>query len=203
MNKTKCLKKFKREAINTVLIYTAILLVVMFGFSACSNNKTEDTNETGKEQITTVKEDSSRTDDGVQFLMDVTEINLKEIKLGQLAQQFGLTPCVKELGSMMVKEHTKCLNELKALATKKSITLPTEISDKGKDAYEKLSNTSGSGFDKEYCDMMVEGHKKVISKFEKASTDCSDTDIKEWIAQTLPSLRKHLDHALSCQKACN
>ena len=49
-------------------------------------------------------------------------------------------------------------------------------------------------------DMMVKGHKDAISKFEKASKDCDDADIRAWALATLPALRTHLDHSLTCQK---
>src|ERR1700739_913547 len=99
MNKTGYFTKHKRGSINIAVVYITLLVVIILGFSACNNNKTESTNETGKEQVTSVKEDTSHTDDDTQFLMDVAEINLKEIKLGQLAQQIGLMPCVKEMGN--------------------------------------------------------------------------------------------------------
>ena len=59
-----------------------------------------------------------------------------------------------------------------------------------------------SDFDKEYCDMMVKGHKDAIDKFEKAINDASDPDIKAWASSMLPALRIHLDHSLTCQKKC-
>jgi hypothetical protein len=36
--------------------------------------------------------------------------------------------------------------------------------------------------------MMVSGHKDAIATFEKASTDCKGTDIKNWATATLPEL---------------
>lgn len=67
-------------------------------------------------------------------------------------------------------------------------------------AYKKLNDKSRNDFDKAYCEMMVSGHKDAIALFEKASTEATDSDIKAWAAATLPTLRAHLDHALTCQK---
>lgn len=50
--------------------------------------------------------------------------------------------------------------------------------------------------------MKVSGDKDAIAAFEKASTDCRDTDIKEWAAAMLPDLNTNLDHAIDCQKKC-
>jgi len=50
--------------------------------------------------------------------------------------------------------------------------------------------------------MMVNGHKDVISKFEKASTDAADPDIRNWATSILPALRKHLEYSEMCKKKC-
>lgn len=57
-------------------------------------------------------------------------------------------------------------------------------------------------FNNEYCEMMVKGHKDAIALFEKASTECSDQEVRDWALSTLPALRTHLDHAISCEKTC-
>jgi putative membrane protein len=191
----KQLKNFKRNAINTVFIYTLLLSIIIIISSCGSNQKTDDTKDATDNNNTAEKRDE-------QFLVDAAGINLEEIKLSQLAQQNSMAPDVKEMAKMMETEHTTCLNDLKALAEKKSITIPTSITKEGEDAYQKLMNISGTEFDKKYCDMMVDGHKNAISEFEKTSTDSNDPDIRTWASETLPALRKHLDHALNCQKNC-
>ena len=102
----------------------------------------------------------------------------------------------------METEHTKALADLQALADKKQITIPTSLTEKGQDANKKLMDKKGNDFDKEYCDMMVNGHKDAIDKFQKASTNATDADIRNWAAAILPALRTHLDHSITCQKLC-
>ncbi len=109
---------------------------------------------------------------------------------------------VIELGKMMEDEHTKALKDLKTLAAKKQITIPSALTNDGKDANEKLKNKFGVEFDNEYCDMMVKGHKDAISKFEKASIDSKDADIQSWAATTLISLKIHLANSISCKEEC-
>jgi putative membrane protein len=193
-------KKFKHSAINTLFIYVMLLTLIITSTPSCSDNKSEGT-KGATENNNTNDQDVEKKDK--QFLVDAAEINLEEIKLGQLAQQNSTTPNVKELGKMMETEHIKCLNDLKVLAEKKSIIIPTSITEEGEEAYEKLIGISGAEFDKKYCAMMVDGHKNAISAFEKATTDSNDPDIRAWASETLPSLRKHLDHALNCQKNCS
>lgn len=135
-----------------------------------------------------------------KFLVNAAEMNLEEIRLGQLAQLKGTLTDTKDLGKMMEDAHRKSLNELTVLAKQKLITIPTTLTDNGQNSYKKLNDKSGSDFDKDYCKMTVDSHKGAVSKVEKASTDSHDPDIRAWAASTLPSLRTHLDHAMTCQK---
>ncbi len=102
----------------------------------------------------------------------------------------------------MEESHTRSLNALVDLAQKKQITIPTAPTDKGQNAYKDLSEKTGHDFDKKYCGMMVDGYQDAISMFEKGSMEANDMDIKSWAIATLPGLRAHLDHAITCQKKC-
>ena len=191
MNKTSYIK-------GALLLVTFITIILLF--ASCSNNqKPEDTKDVAEEH-NEAKFDNNEQEKDAQFLVNAAEIYLEEIQLGQLAQQNGRTTHVKELGKMMEKSHTKALIDLTALAKSKMITIPTSPTDHAQDAYKTLNEKSGNDFDKAYADMMVSGHKDAIAAFEKASTDCNDTDIKNWATATLPDLRTHLDQSIDCQK---
>lgn len=191
MNKNSYLK-------GALLLVTFVTIILLF--ASCSNNqKPEDTKDVAEEH-NEAKFDNNEQEKDAQFLVNAAEINLEEIQLGQLAQQIGRTTYVKELGKMMEKSHTKALSDLTALAKSKMITIPTSPTDDAQDAYKTLNEKSGNDFDKAYVDRMVSGHKDAIAAFEKASTDCNDTDIKNWAMAALPDLRTHLDHSIDCQK---
>ncbi len=182
-----------------ILLRTVFIIATLVGMISCGENeKPADTKEIAEES-NEAKFDKEKAKDA-EFLVKVAEINLEEIQLGGLAKESASMTDVKELGKMMVISHTKGQKELEALAVKKSITIPLSTTDKGKEAYEKLSNKTGIKFDKEYCDMMVSGHKKAIELFEKASTDANDPEIREWAAKTLPELNTHLEHSEKCKK---
>ena len=188
--------------LKTRLLQATFISATLLGVSACENSKkAEDTKEVAEEHNEAKFDDTAKEKDA-QFLVNAAEINLEEIALGQLAQKNSMMTDVKNLGEMMEKAHTKSLSELTGLAKKKIITIPTSATDDANDAYEKLSNKTGSDFDTKYCDMMVKGHKNAIELFEKASTQSDDTEIRDWAATMLPELRKHLDHAITCQKKC-
>jgi len=137
-----------------------------------------------------------------QFLVEAAEINLEEIELGILAQKNTNTNVVNQLGKMMQDEHTQALKMLQTMAIAKNIYLPTELSANGEEANTKLMNLKNMDFNTPYCSMMVNGHKSAIEKFEKISTQSTDSDIKVWAASLIPTLQTHLTHAINCQKQC-
>lgn len=130
-----------------------------------------------------------------QFAVDAANAGMKEVAMGKLAQEKAQSERVKAFGTMMVNDHTKAGDELKALAEKKSITLPAELSTDDKKHIDDMAKKTGKDFDKSYIGMMVDGHENVVSEFEKASDNVTDEDLKTWARNTLPTLKAHLDSA--------
>ena len=187
-------KRFK-----TALLQTALMIVISLGMSSFSSSqKANDAKPVANVQNETKDANISKEKDA-KFLATAAEINLEEIKLGQLAQQKSTMKDVKDLGQMIETDHSKNMEKLTTLAKKESIDLPSSLTDKGNDAYEKLSKLSGTSFDKEYCDMMVSGHKGAISEYEKEIKETKNSDIKAFATATLLDLRKHLEHATTCK----
>jgi len=194
------MKKINRY--KSLILQAIVITPILFGASSCMDNKKPEDTKDVAEEHNEAKFNNNKQEKDAEFLVKAAEINLDEISLGQLAQQNGRTFLVKELGKMMEDSHTKSLKDLTALAKKKMITIPTSPTNNSQEAYKKLNEKSGNDFDKKYADMMVNGHKEAIAVFEKASTDCNDSDIKESATAMLPDLRKNLDHAIDCQKKC-
>lgn len=207
MLKTNQLNKYKMKNCKTILVQAMIFLAVILG-SSCGNKtdkKDIDTKEAAQDsnEVKMETANTKSTEKDAKFLVNVAEINIEEISLGQLAQQKGTMQHVKDLGKMMEDGHAKVQNDLVALAKVKSISIPTSQTESGQDAYKKLIQKSGLDFDKSYAEMMVSGHKDAIAIFETASTDSSDPDIKKWATGMLPSLKDHLKHAQMCQSECD
>src|SRR5262245_27920597 len=61
------------------------------------------------------------------FMMSAAQAGMVEVKLGEVAAQKATKPDVKEFGAMMVSDHSKANNELKAIAAKNGVTLPSKL----------------------------------------------------------------------------
>jgi len=184
--------------IRSVLLASAL---ATFFFTSCKQeNKTPDSEEVATEQNDEKFDNNDNKEDDSKILVDAAEINLLEIEVGKLAQTKGTNAHVKEMGKMLETDHSKALSDLQALASKKSVSIPTVITDDGKEHYADLNGKqAGKDFDKKFADMMVDGHQDAIKKMEDASTNANDAEVRSWAAGMIPALQTHLDHAKRLQ----
>jgi len=119
---------------------------------------------------------------------------MTEVKLGEIASKQGSSSEVKDFGSMMVTDHTKLNDSLKAAAEKKGYKVPAELDAKHQATVDKLSKLSGEEFDKAYLDEMVKDHEKDYAEFQEAAKTLDDPDLKAVAESGVPVIKSHLDH---------
>jgi len=165
-------------------------------FQACNNAGKDSTDKA--DSLNTEKDTSiagpgiAVADDDSKFAVEAANGGMSEVELGKLAQMKATNAKVKEFAEMMVMDHSKANDELKALAKTKNITLPDSVNSESKDTAKKLTEKSGADFDKAYVSAMVDDHKKDVAKFEDASKNLKDADLKAFVDKTLPVLKGHL-----------
>ena len=135
------------------------------------------------------------------FITEAAQGGMAEVKLGELALKNAKSARVKAFGSQMVKDHGQANKELKALAGKLGATLPSGPNAKQKATYDKLSKLKGEAFDTAYMDDMVKDHKMDVAAFEKEAKSGKTPQVKAWAAETLPTLKMHLQMAEGNAKA--
>lgn len=91
----------------------------------------------------------------------------------------------------MIADHTKANDELKALAAKKKVALPTQMGSH-QAILEDLNRLSDADFDKEYVEAMVDDHEDDVELFKNESENSKDAELKAFAAKTLPALQSHL-----------
>lgn len=126
------------------------------------------------------------------FIKKAADGGMTEVEMGQLAAEKGGSDAVKDFGSRMVKDHGKINDELKEVAGKLGVTVPTKISAKHEAAIKKMSALSGAAFDNAYVPDMVTDHKKDIAEFEAAQKTVKSEDLKEFIEHSLETMKDHL-----------
>ena len=178
-------------------VYLLINISGLLIFGSCNGNSTNNHDKGSEPRVDASTSNINESDN--QFLIDAAQVNMDEIQLGKMAQEKGSTD-VKDLGKMMEGEHSLALNDVKQLATKKQIPLPSNVTGKENQHYKILSGKAGIEFDTEYCKIMIQGHKETIEKFEREISIGKDPDIKALASNILPKLKMHLEHSLTCQQ---
>lgn len=165
---------------------------------ACHSNKDS---KASADSANTAKADTAKKDstastvdkDDAKFAVAAANGGMAEVELGTLAQQKAANQKVKDFGGMMVSDHSKANDEMKALAKSKGITLPDSIDSKEQKVKNDLSAKMGADFDKAYVSNMIDDHKEDIKEFEDAAKNLKDPDLKAFAVKTLPTLKMHLD----------
>ncbi len=187
---------------------TSLLFLSFAILAACNNseNKADDTVEKA-DSANESRQDLVRNDTTVltdekssEFLVRAANSTMTELAMVRNAGQVGTIQHVKNFASMLAKDHEALEQEIKALASRKNITLPAAIAGDDQKDVNDLAEKTGKNYDKEFINEMIDRHKNGIKLYEDAAKDANDADIKAFANNILPKLRTHLDSAQAIKK---
>jgi putative membrane protein len=127
-----------------------------------------------------------------EFAMKAAQAGIAEISEGRAAETKGQSAAVKAFGKKMVDDHSKAADELKEVASKSGVKLPTTTSNDEKATAERLAKLKGADFDKAYSEQAVKDHEAAVALFKNEASAGSDAGLKSFAQQTLPTLEEHL-----------
>jgi predicted outer membrane protein len=150
------------------------------------------------------------------FISAMTIAGMTEIQLGNLAITRASHPDVKAFGQLMVKDHSMANTELRSIAMQLNVTQPTELDQKHRDLFDRLTNVGPTEFDREYTKAMIEGHQEVAKLLRSrtgpaggaaagatavGTSGTVDVDpLTRWARQVLPTVEQHLERAQQLQQ---
>jgi putative membrane protein len=189
----------------------AVLPVVLTAMLAFACDNADNPNRSTDDSAVGTTGDAVSSGDR-DFVENMAGDSMAEVELGRLAMERGASPEVKQFGDMMVKDHSKASDQLKQIASRYSITPPTALDQEHQELKTKLSNLKGAEFDREYMNAMVDGHQDVIDRLQtrvsedrvgdnkgtvrpESSDNPAEASLNQWAADTLPTVRHHLDEA--------
>lgn len=140
-------------------------------------------------------------DEGVSsFLQQAAEVNMAEMELAEVAEERAASDEVKEYAEHLAEDHENANEKLESIAEQKNVELPDEPGATPKQQKERLSKLEGPAFDRAFLDTMLREHQKAIKNFEQQAKTAQDPQVKQYAAETLPTLREHLKQAQQLQK---
>lgn len=173
-----------------LLLFKVAGLALILG--ACQpENKQQDSAEVAKDQNDAVIDNRDEEKDA-DFIVNSIASNYAEIKLAQLALTKSTDGEVKEMATQLEKDHTKVLKELQGYAAKNGISVPTQETNEAMEDRGDLAEKDAADFDEEWCEMVQRNHENTIENYESRIDKTEDMELKNWITNTLPGLRTHL-----------
>ncbi|HEY5750219.1 MAG TPA: DUF4142 domain-containing protein [Chryseolinea sp.] len=133
------------------------------------------------------------------FLTKTAESRIMDFEEGKTAQQKSTVDAIKDYGSLMVRDQSNMLTDLRALAAVKHITLPDTPDEHQQKALADLQQEEGSSFDKKFIKMMIIDHKRDVKKFKKAAQS-HDLEVRAFALKYLPVVESHLDDVQKLKK---
>ncbi|MCR5887936.1 DUF4142 domain-containing protein [Hymenobacter sp. J193] len=128
-----------------------------------------------------------------EFMKSAAHSDQNEIQLSKLALEKGVTGMVKEHANKMIQDHTKSTNDLKPIAQKKNVVLPTDMDAEHKAIAADMRKLSGKDFEKKFMDQMVADHQKTLNTLQAHLGMTQDADLKGFIQKVTPVVQSHLD----------
>jgi putative membrane protein len=121
--------------------------------------------------------------------------NAAEIELGKLAQQKAQGQPVKSFAETMVRDHEAAGKRLTDLAEAAGLSLPSGVDDEHRAMREHLDKLTGSAFDVAYIQGQIQDHQKTLHLLEYEIGSGQDQTLREFAAETLPKIHRHLQMA--------
>ncbi len=130
-----------------------------------------------------------------RLLQEVSEANLAERQLGNIATQRAANQDVVTFAQRMVEDHGAANEELMKLAAEKGVVMPTALEPSHQKLRERLARLSGSAFDRAFMDAMVTDHNKTVRTLDRLARTAQDEDVRAYAERTLNVIREHQAHA--------
>jgi len=178
--------------------------------SACSNDSATTTSDSATNTENSAMNDSSAMDADApamnmasdtataphatdeEFMKSAAHSDQNEIQLSKLVLEKGVTGMTKDHANQMVTDHTKSTADLKAIAQKKNVTLPTDMDAAHKAIATTMQKLSGKDLETQYMQQMVLDHQKTLNTMQAHDKMTQDADLKAFIAKTAPVVQSHL-----------
>ena len=130
-----------------------------------------------------------------EFMANAARGGMLEVQLGNLAAQKASSAEVKQFGERMATDHSQLGQKLQQLASNLNVTLPQDLKPEQQAVVTRFEKLTGKAFDRDFMKEVVSDHVKTISEFERAASQATNPDIKQFVSEALPTLREHLKMA--------
>lgn len=134
--------------------------------------------------------------DKATFVKVAASSNEWEIRSSKLARQKAQNPELKKAAEMIIADHRKAGDKMKATLEAKgpAPAMPPALAPKQQKMLDQLQAAEGKDFDTLYLDMQTQAHMEAVGLFRTYAGSGEDQSLVGFAKETLPSLETHLAH---------
>lgn len=155
------------------------------------NSSPIDQNRESQNPTTTEQNRANASQSDRDFMVRAAQGNMAEIRLSQLALQRASSDEVKNYAQQMIQEHTQANRQLMTIASRKGVTLPTNIDAQHRQIEAQLRQLSGARFDQAYMRAMESDHAATVALFQRQTQQGRDRDVTAFATTLLPRIQQH------------
>ena len=183
--------------------FLPLTAVAALALAGCDSSRDEAAAEdmTTAEAAATGQPDMATPANAQAFVDAAAASDMFEVESSKLAETKGKDPAVKDFAAMMVKDHTKSSEELKAAAAKASP--PPSVAPKLSAAQQAgldALKAAGDDFDRLYAQKQVAAHEQALAMLRAYAEGGDAAPLKDFAGKTAPVVAGHLDAARKLAK---
>jgi len=129
------------------------------------------------------------------FLSRVSEADLAETKLSQLALDKSTDPAVRAFAQKMIADHGTLDQNLKPFDDKYSVTPVVALDSEDQATFDKLNGLSGKAFDKAYVAAMDNAHHAALTIFVDEQSTGTDKELHAIVSPATQTVQMHVKMA--------
>ncbi|PZG09062.1 DUF4142 domain-containing protein [Nonomuraea aridisoli] len=134
------------------------------------------------------------------FLVQAHQANLAEIQAGKAAGE-AVTDEVRELGAMLVRDHTTLDRAVEREADQAGVDLPDAPNPQQRAALAQVKAKSGEDFDQAWVASQITGHRQTLAAIDEQLRDGASAEVKKVASDARPVVQMHLDTLLRADEA--
>ena len=135
------------------------------------------------------------------YVTNAAIADMYEVAAARVALERSKNADVKKAAQMILDDHTRSSNELKAAVASAGtdVTIPTEMDERRKGMVDNLRQAPADGFDQVWLAQQTAAHQEALTLHRGFADNGDNAALKAHAAKTAPVIEKHLQHVRSHQ----
>ena len=126
------------------------------------------------------------------FIQNAALGNQTEMALADVAMQKSQNADIRSSAYQIRKDHEQANRDLQAIARNHGVTLSNTLDTADQRKVDALREQGPELLDKQFATEMMKSHQMTIARYERASRDLPDADVRQYATNYLPKLKDHM-----------